>query len=60
MGLTMPSVYNAFGNKESLFMKAGPLQRKPVRGGFREDAACEVVRGILMGEAELVSGKGTL
>jgi AcrR family transcriptional regulator len=63
MGLTAPSVYNAFGNKESLFMKAvGHYDHYSARlyeEAFAKTSAREVARGILMGEIDLVSGEGT-
>ena len=63
MGLTVPSVYNAFGNKESLFMKTVDHYEHYSAGLYKEafakTSAREVARGILMGEVDLVSGEGT-
>ncbi|HEV7369480.1 TetR/AcrR family transcriptional regulator [Arenibaculum sp.] len=63
MGLTVASVYNAFGNKESLFMKAvGHYDRYSAslyEEAFAMTSAREVARGILMGEVDLVSGDAT-
>ncbi|CAN7641014.1 TetR/AcrR family transcriptional regulator [Pararhizobium sp. LjRoot235] len=63
MGLTVASVYNAFGNKESLFMKAvehyDRYSESLYKEAFAKTSAREVARGILMGEVDLVSGEGT-
>lgn len=63
MGLTVPSVYNAFGNKESLFMKAvdryDHYSASLYEEAFAKTSAREVARGILMGEVDLVSGGST-
>jgi len=63
MGLTVASVYNAFGNKESLFMKAvdhyDRYSASLYEEAFAKTSAREVARGILMGEVDLVSGEGT-
>jgi AcrR family transcriptional regulator len=63
MGLTVASVYNAFGNKESLFMKAvehyDRYSESLYKEAFAKTSAREVALGILMGEVDLVSGEGT-
>ena len=50
MGLTVPSVYNAFGNKESLFMKAvehyGHYSERLYREAFEMTSAREVAQNI--------------
>ncbi|WP_338446949.1 TetR/AcrR family transcriptional regulator [Pelagerythrobacter marensis] len=63
MGLTVASVYNAFGHKESLFLKAVDHYDRYSAGlyeeAFKKTSAREVALGILMGEIDLVSGKDT-
>lgn len=63
MGLTVPSVYNAFGNKESLFMRAVDHYDRYSASlyveAFAKTSAQEVARGILMGEVDLVAGEDT-
>jgi AcrR family transcriptional regulator len=63
MGMTIPSLYNAFGNKESLFMKAVCLYDlygdKLYGEAFAKTSAREVALAILMGEVDLVSGAET-
>lgn len=63
MGLTIPSVYNAFGNKESLFMRAVEFydhySASLYEEAFAKESARDVALGILMGEVDLVSGEDT-
>jgi AcrR family transcriptional regulator len=63
MGMTVASVYNAFGNKESLFMKAvdhyDRYSASLYEEAFAKNSAREVALGILMGEVDLVSGEDT-
>lgn len=61
--VTVPSLYLAFGNKESLFMRAveryGHYNGKLYEEAFRQKSAREVARWILKGEVALVLGDGT-
>lgn len=61
MGMTVPSLYNAFGNKQSLFMKAvdryGLYSAQLYSHAFAKTSAREVALGILMGEVDLVTGE---
>jgi len=63
MGVTVPSLYLAFGNKESLFMLAveryGQYNGKLYETAFRKPSAREVARSILEGEVDLVLGRDT-
>lgn len=63
LGVTVPSLYLAFGNKESLFMQAveryGQYNGKMYETAFRQASAREVARSILEGEVRLVLGNGT-
>lgn len=62
MGVKVPSLYAAFGNKESLFLQtieyysemAGPMYHE----SFKKKTAREVAQAILDGEVELVTRKG--
>jgi AcrR family transcriptional regulator len=63
IGITMPSLYLAFGNKESLFMQAVEHYER-YSGALYTDvlaspSAREVALGILQGEVELVAGGET-
>jgi AcrR family transcriptional regulator len=59
MKIKIPSLYAAFGNKESLFLKA--VERYADHAGhiyhesFKRKTAREVVEAILLGEVELVT-----
>lgn len=61
--VTVPSLYLAFGNKESLFMRAveryGRYNGKLYEKAFQQKSAREVARSILRGEVDLVLGKDT-
>jgi len=46
MGLTKPSLYGAFGNKESLFRKALDLYEREKLGYMREALNAETSRGV--------------
>ena len=63
VGVTVPSLYAAFGNKESLFLKAvehyGRYAGRMYDEAFRADSAKSAARAVLMGEVELVCGRGT-
>jgi AcrR family transcriptional regulator len=63
VGVTVPSLYLAFGNKESLFMQAveryGQYNGTLYEAAFRQPSAREVARSILMGEVALVLGGDT-
>src|SRR5687768_6496571 len=63
IGVTMPSLYLAFGNKESLFMQAveryGQYNGTLYEKAFAKKSAREVARSILLGEVDLVLGKDT-
>lgn len=63
IGVTVPSLYLAFGNKESLFMQAveryGIYSDKLYEEAFRATSSREVARAILMGEVDLVAGDDT-
>jgi AcrR family transcriptional regulator len=63
IGITVPSLYLAFGNKESLFMKAvdhyDRYSAKLYVDAFGQSSAREVARLIWLGEVELVSGEDT-
>ena len=62
MGLTVASVYNAFGNKERLFMKAvehyDRYSESLYKEAFAKTSGREVARGILMGEVDLRLRRG--
>ena len=63
IGINIPSLYAAFGNKESLFLQS--VERYGEQNGvlyhqaFRKKTAREVARAILQGEVELVTRRGT-
>lgn len=63
MGITVASLYNTFGNKESLFMRAvdryGHYSDGLYEEAFRQTSAREVARAILLGEVDLVAGSDT-
>lgn len=63
IGVTVPSLYLAFGNKESLFMQAvahyGLYSERLYEKAFARASAREVASDILMGEVALVSGRDT-
>ena len=63
MGITVPSLYLAFGNKESLFLKSVDHYDRYSEGlyvnAFAQTSAREMALAILMGEIELVSGENT-
>jgi AcrR family transcriptional regulator len=63
LGVTVPSLYLAFGNKESLFMRAveryGCYSGKLYERAFEKQTAREVALGILEGEVDLVLGSDT-
>lgn len=63
IGVTVPSLYLAFGNKESLFMQAvehyGRYSATLYEDAFRQESARDVARGILLGEVDLVAGDET-
>jgi len=63
VGVTIPSLYLAFGNKESLFMRAveryGQYNGKLYEKAFKKRSAREVARSILEGEVDLVLGRDT-
>jgi len=63
IGVTVPSLYLAFGNKESLFMHAveryGVYSDKLYEEAFLAKSSREVARAILMGEVDLVAGGDT-
>lgn len=63
MDVKVPSLYAAFGNKESLFLRS--VERYGEQNGvlyhraFEKRTAREVARAILEGEVELVTRRGT-
>jgi len=63
MGINVPSLYAAFGNKEGLFLSA--VERYGIQNGcmyheaFKKKTTYEVARYILEGEVELVTRKNT-
>lgn len=61
MGINVPSLYAAFGNKENLFLKAveryGQSASRIYHDSFRKKTAREVAQAILDGEIELVTQK---
>lgn len=63
IGVTVPSLYLAFGNKNNLFMQAvehySHYSAKLYDDAFRQKSAREVALGILLGEVELVAGGDT-
>ncbi len=63
IGVNVPSLYAAFGNKESLFLQCveryGDLNGKLYQESFKKPTARQVARGILEGEVELVTRRGT-
>ncbi|HUG21769.1 TetR/AcrR family transcriptional regulator [Piscinibacter sp.] len=63
VGVPVPSLYAAFGNKESLFLRAvehyGRYAGRLYDEAFRARSAKAAARAVLMGEVELVCGRGT-
>lgn len=63
IGINIPSLYSAFGNKEALFIKAvehyGELNGKMYHDAFKKKTAKEVAKAILLGEVELVTRRGS-
>lgn len=63
IGVNVPSLYAAFGNKESLFLQCidrySELNGAMYHESFKKPTAREVARSILEGEVELVTGRGT-
>jgi AcrR family transcriptional regulator len=63
LNVTVPSLYLAFGNKESLFMQAvelyGHYNGRIYERAFMQKSARDVARCILEGEVQLVLGDGT-
>ena len=61
LGISVPSIYAAFGNKEGLFLKS--VERYAQRAGaiyhesFKKETAYEVAKAILEGEVDLVTQK---
>lgn len=59
MGVNVPSLYAAFGNKENLFAKVlhryGELNGGMYHDSFKKKTSREVAEAILMGEVELVT-----
>jgi len=62
IGVNVPSLYAAFGNKESLFLQAieryGELNGRIYHESFKKKTAREVALAILIGEVELVTQRG--
>jgi len=62
IGINVPSLYAAFGNKESLFLRAierySELNGRIYHESFKKKTAREVALAILTGEAELVTQRG--
>lgn len=63
IGVNIPSLYAAFGNKERLFLacieRYGELNGQMYHESFKKETAREVARSILDGEVELVTRRGT-
>lgn len=63
IGVNVPSLYAAFGNKESLFLECvgrySELNGAIYHESFKKETAREVARSILEGEVELVTRRGT-
>ena len=63
IGVNVPSLYAAFGKKESLFVacieRYGELNGDMYHESFKKETAREVARSILEGEVELVTQCGT-
>ena len=63
IGVNVPSLYAAYGNKEALFLECvgrySELNGKMYHESFRKKTAREVARAILEGEVELVTRRGT-
>jgi AcrR family transcriptional regulator len=63
MGVSVPSLYLAFGNKERLFLQAvehyGRYSGELYEIAFRQTSAQEIMRAILIGEVDLVAGEET-
>jgi AcrR family transcriptional regulator len=62
IGVNVPSLYAAFGNKESLFLQAierySELNGRIYHESFKKKTAREVAFAILIGEVELVTQRG--
>jgi AcrR family transcriptional regulator len=62
IGVNVPSLYAAFGNKESLFLQAierySELNGRIYHESFKKRTAREVALAILVGEVELVTQRG--
>jgi AcrR family transcriptional regulator len=63
IGVNVPSLYAAFGNKENLFRacieRYSELNGKMYHESFKKMTAREVAQSILEGEVELVTRRGT-
>lgn len=63
MGIKVPSLYAAFGNKEDLFLQAveryGALNGCMYHDSFKKKTARDVARAILDGKVELVTRQST-
>lgn len=63
IGINVPSLYAAFGDKESLFLQCveryGEQNGSLYHAAFRKKTSREVARAILEGEVELVTRRGT-
>lgn len=63
IGVNVPSLYAAFGNKESLFLECierySELNGELYHESFKKRTAREVARSILEGEVDLVTRRGT-
>lgn len=63
IGVNVPSLYGAFGNKESLFLQCierySELNGRIYHESFEKKTAREVARSILEGEVELVTRRGS-
>ena len=63
IGVNVPSLYAAFGNKEALFLECigrySEFNGKMYHESFKKKTAREVARAILEGEVELVTRRGT-
>ena len=63
IGVNVPSLYAAFGNKEDLFLacieRYSELNGKIYHDSFKKSTAREVAQQILEGEVELVTRRGT-
>ena len=63
IGINIPSLYAAFGNKERLFLQAveryGDLNGKMYHDSLKKKTAREVAQSILEGEVELVTRRNS-